>query len=433
VTFRETSLEMGSGVVWISIAAALSQLATVLAGILVANAIGTQGFGTYSFLQSTLATWSQAAALSSGLLATRYLAAYSRTDPKLAGEVIGYCTAMTTVGGSVAAIILFATRGYLLRNVGSSDSLGFGLTFIAAVVPFMALTLFQTGALVGLERYRIQAGLSVIQAIVSILGPFFGAILHGAIGATIGLAVAIVVRFVSQRIVLTRVSAAMGVRSTYGNISTMSRLFVRFALPASLTGLTAGAGIWLSNVILVGQESGPRHMGLFAAAQYFRLLVLFLPLQISTIGVPLLTRHLTLGAHAKYAALLRTGIILTGAIALMVAIIFAVIAPQILRLFGVEFVAAADLARLLLAGAVVEAMAGALYQVLPSREQMWRSFLVVALPRDFAFLVASWLLIPRYLSLGLGYALLISQCIGFLGVVAARNYTGSERESAPRP
>ena len=115
---------MRSGVAWISIAAALSQAATLIAGILVANAIGAQRFGTYSFLQSTLMTWSQAAALSSGLLASRYLAAYGKTDAKIAGEIIGYCTAMTAVAGSLGGVLLFISRRYLMRNVSDAASLG---------------------------------------------------------------------------------------------------------------------------------------------------------------------------------------------------------------------------------------------------------------------------------------------------------------------
>jgi O-antigen/teichoic acid export membrane protein len=405
-----------------SISAAIAQIATLLAGIVVANAIGTEDFGTYSFLLGSLTSWAQVATLSSGLLATRYLAAFSRTDPERAGEVVGYCTAMTALAGCIAGVILFSSRAYLIRNVSNPDALNSGLICVSIIVPFMSLTLFQSGALVGLEKYRIQAALSAFQSIVFVLGPFIGAKSNGSVGATMGFAAAVLFRFISQRIALVHVSATLNIRSRYTGVIAMSRLFVRFALPASLTGLTAGASLWLSSLVLVEQPNGTHDMGLFAAAQYFRLFVLFLPVQISTIGVPLLTRHLTGGLHAQYATLLRAGTMLTAAIACVVAITFAFMAPVLLHIFGPTFVVATNLARLLLIGAVIEAITGAMYQALPSREQMWRSFLIVALPRDFAFLIGSWLLVPRYLSVGLGSALLISQCVGFLGVIAARMF-----------
>jgi O-antigen/teichoic acid export membrane protein len=421
VTFRQSSREMGGGVIWITIAAGLNQAATLLAGVLVANAIGTWAFGTYSFFQGTLTSWSQATSLSSGLLATRYLAAYVRTEAKLAGEIIGYCTAMTALASGIGALILLLSGGRLMSNVGDPISLKMGMIAVAAILPFLSLTLFQAGALVGMGKYQAQAQLAAAQAVAFVLGPFIGAHLGGAIGATLGLVAAIAIRFISQRIVLTRAAATFGVRPSYTNFALMTRLFLRFALPASLTGLTTGASLWFSTIMLLDQPDGAHQVGLFGAAQYFRLLVLFVPVQLSTIGVALLTGHLTKGAHAKYAALLRAGIILTATISVLVATVLALLAPQVLRLFGSDFVAALGLARILLLGAVIEATAGALYQALPSREQMWRSFLVVALPRDSAFLIASSLLVPKHLGVGLGQALLISQCVGLAGVVIARS------------
>jgi O-antigen/teichoic acid export membrane protein len=421
---------MGSGVIWITIAAGVNQAATLLAGVLVASAIGAREFGTYSFFQGTLTNWSQATSLSSGLLATRYLAGYARTDTRLAGEVYGYCTAMTLIAGSIGGLVLFLTRGSLIQNVGDANSFRIGMIAVAFILPLLSLTLFQTGALVGLEKYSAQAKLSVFQAVAFIFGPFVGAQLDGAIGATIGLVIAITVRFVSQRIVLAHAAASLGIRSSYTNFSVMARLFFRFALPASLTGLSTGASLWLSTLILLEQPGGPRYVGLFGAAQYFRLLVLFIPVQLSTIGVALLTRHLTSGAHARFEALLRAGTILTAVISLVVAGLLALAAPHVLRLFGTDFLAASDLARILLASAVIEATAGALYQALPSREQMWRSFLLVALPRDGVLLIAAWFLIPKYLSLGLGEALLASQCVGLIGVLIARSYPNSRAQSA---
>jgi O-antigen/teichoic acid export membrane protein len=422
VTFRKASIDLGTDVLWLSVAAAVAQTATLMAGILVANIIGTRDFGMFSFLQGTLTTWSQAAALSSGLLATRYLAAYTRTDPLRAGEVIGYCTVITAIAGTVAGIILLLYRSFLTRNVDDSGMLNACLVFVAVIIPITSLTLFQNGALVGFEKYRIQTTLSIFQSVALVLGPVLGAILNGVGGAILGLASAMVVRFVSQRVALRRVSVSMGIRARYSGMATMNRLFFRFALPASLTGITAGTSLWLSTLILIAQDTGPRQMGLFAAAQYFRLLVLFLPVQISTIGVPLLTRHFTSGAHARYTTLLRAGTLATGTIAGVVAIALALAAGFLLRIFGASFVSAKGLVTLLLISAVVEAVVGAMYQALPSREQMWRSFVLVALPRDFTLLIASWLLIPQFLSLGLGYAFLISQTVALVGVIVARSF-----------
>ena len=161
-------------------------------------------------------------------------------------------------------------------------------------------------------------------------------------------------------------------------------------------------------------------MGLFTAAVNFRLLVLFLPTQIATSALPLMTRHLAAGELGHYSGVLRSGLWMTSAIALALAGGLALLAPWILTFFGAGFETALPLVRLLLAAAVLESIANALYQVLPSRGLMWHSFLFVGLPRDLSFIALATVLIPRLQSFGLGVAFLASQVISLAGILAAR-------------
>lgn len=424
LTLGRASFDLRTGVIWMAVAAAVGQGATFLAGILVANTVGTSQFGIYGFLQGTLTNWSQPASMSSGLVATRYLAAYSRSDPARAGQVLGYCTIVTASAGCLAGIVLWLARMFLVPNVDDAVAMTSGLSIVAAALPFACLTLVQAGILVGLERFRLQAILSSIQSVAFIAGPFIGALAHGAVGAVAGLASAYLLRFIAHGVAIRHAAGALGIKTRVSGTLSMSELFMRFALPASLTGFIGAGSIWFGSFLLVGQIDGPHHMGLFAAALNFRLLVLFLPIQISTIGVPMLTRHLATGEHSRFATLLRAGTIITAAIAAGLALVLSLVAPQVLRIFGPGFTEAQTLARLLLAGAVAEAIAGAMYQALPSRGLMWRSFLVVALPRDTTLLMASIIFVPRWQSLGLGSALVLSQCVGLAGVIVARQYRG---------
>jgi len=124
----------------------LARGATFLAGVLIANTVGTRQFGIYGFLQGTLTNWSQVASMSSGLLATRYLAAYGRSDPARAGQVLGYCTIVTATAGCLAGIVLWLARMSLVRNLDDAAAMMPGLSIVAAALPFACLTLFQTGA-----------------------------------------------------------------------------------------------------------------------------------------------------------------------------------------------------------------------------------------------------------------------------------------------
>jgi O-antigen/teichoic acid export membrane protein len=405
-----------------TVAAVIGQGATFLTGVLIANTVGTRQFGIYGFLQGTLTNWSLVASMSSGLLATRYLAAYGHSDAARAGQVLGYCTIVTASAGCLAGIVLWLARMALVRNVDNATAMISGLGIVAAALPFACLTLFQTGALVGLERFRLQAILSSIQSVGFIAGPLVGALAHGAVGAMAGLACAYFLRFITHGAAVRNAAAALGIKTRVSGTLSMSQLFLRFALPGTLTGLIANGSIWFGSFLLVGQIDGSHEMGLFAAALNFRLLVLFLPVQIAAIGVPMLTRHQAAGEDWRFATLLRAVTIITAAIAGSVALILGLLAPQVLRIFGPGFVEAQTLARLLLVGVVAEAIAGAIYQALPSRELMWRSFLLVALPRDTTLLMGSLILVPRWQGVGLAAAMVLSQCVGLAGVMVARKY-----------
>jgi len=247
------------------------------------------------------------------------------------------------------------------------------------------------------------------------VGPFVGALADEAVGAIAGFACAYLLRFITHGVAVRHAAAGLGIKTRISGTLSMPELFARFALPGSLTGLIGTGSIWFGSFLLVGQIDGPHYMGLFAAALNFRLLVLFLPIQIATIGVPMLTRHLAAGEHSRFATLLRAGTLITAAIAAGLALVLGLLAPQVLRIFGPGFTEAQTLARLLLAGAVAEAIAGAMYQALPSRGLMWRSFLIVALPRDTTLLITSLIFVPRWRAFGLASALVLSQCVGLAG------------------
>ena len=131
LSLRQASFDLRTGVIWMAVAAAVGQGAIFLAGVLIANTVGTRQFGTYGFLQGTLTNWSLVASMSSGLLATRYLAAYGRSDAARAGQVLGYCTIVTASAGCLAGIVLWSARMSLVRNVDDAVAMISGLSSVS--------------------------------------------------------------------------------------------------------------------------------------------------------------------------------------------------------------------------------------------------------------------------------------------------------------
>lgn len=415
---------------WTALGSAASQGATLLGNVLVANALGTAGFGIYSFFQTTISSWALVAQGSTGLMSSRYVSAYSKTDPSRAARLIGASTVVALVGGVLAAGLLLAFGDRIAARTAGAALADASIVAAAAGVLFASMTLFQAGVLLGLQQYKSAAQYSLALSVLFVGLPVWGALVGGPMWSIVGLSTAYCFRFLVNAHLIRRSSGARGAGLPLGGFSEFAGLFLRFALPASISGLTISGSVWFATFVLLGQEHGSTLVGLIGACMALRMLVVFVPAQISNVSVVFLTRHLAAGDEANYAQTMRTQVWLTAAAAVVVAAVLQGIAPWILQLFGPGFELALPAARILLCAAAVESVSMSLYQSLPSRAQMWRSLGVVALPRDLLFAVGAWWAIPRYLTEGFAIAMLCGQLVGLAGVWVARALPAAREERA---
>ncbi len=287
------------------------QGATLLANVLVANILGTGGFGAYSFMQSTLNTWALVAQASSGIMATRYVAAFRRTDPQRAGRVIGFCGVLTATLGCTTAAILLLVRNEFASDAADAHSIAFGLMIVAFALPFASFALFHNGVLAGLERFKHQAGLASGSAIIFIIFPVVGASAVGMHGAVAGLLCAFVVRFFVYRLAIRRDSATDGIYPIFRGAFEIWSLLRHFAVPAAITSIVSAGGMWVGNLLVLRQPNGPHYLGLLSAAMAFRMLVIFVPAQLGTVALSALTRHAVTGGVTKFRRLLTLVAIMT--------------------------------------------------------------------------------------------------------------------------
>jgi hypothetical protein len=119
----------------------------------------------------------------------------------------------------------------------------------------------------------------------------------------------------------------------------------------------------------------------------------------------------------------------TGATALAVAAMIAAAAPWLLGLFGPEFVDGRLALTILLGAALIEAAAIASYQIVVARAWMWRSFFMVALPRDSSLVLLSAVLSPIAGAAGLAGAYVVAWSIALAGTLLL----AGRPTPAPRP
>lgn len=411
------------------IAAACVQGGTLLASIVVANVVGVSGFGVFGFFQSTLNTLAMFAQASTGLMATRYLPQFLDEDSEKAGGLLA-------VGGGSALGLASVISAGLVVWVVADASKAFGLSetnsvllIVAAVLPAAAMNLFLNGALIGLSQLRRPAWLNLILTPFAIGLPFLGALCWGAVGAAIGVSFTLVLRCLGSGWILRTDLRTSSVRISAGAAKSVLPLLKSFALPATLTGVAVLLANWGVSIIVISQEGGPRELGILAAALSIKAIALFVPAQLAIVGLATVSTSNLRHSPERSLQVRRAILLLCLACALIVVTPLAIIGDRTFQLFGSDFHGAL-LLRLVLASAIVEAVAVAIYQQLPAQDQMWRSFLIVSIPRDCIIFLGSLLLVPALGAIGAAVALLLGQCVACVGTIIALKRGSIEGQSA---
>lgn len=406
------------GVTWNIVGAVSTQGSTFLANVIIANLLGRGAFGEFSMVYSTLVALAGIAQMYTGIAATKYVAEFRSVDRERTGRILGLCSATTFIGGIVAGAILALIAPWLAANVLNAPSLGLPLALGSVFVVFSAVNGFQVGALAGLESYQAIARIGIAQGVFHVSVTTAMAYIWGLEGAVVGLVASNVLRWVLFERAVRREAIRQGIKIHVRGAWKERRVLEQFIVPAALAGLWGLPALWLANAILVRQPGGYDQMGLFAAANNLRALILFLPSLLNNVGTSLINNQLGIGDQRCYRAVFwaNAGAI-AGAVVVGAAVV-AVMGPWLLGLYGPGFTDARPALLLLAASTFFEGLALAGYQVLGSKEKIWLS-LLIALPRDGLLVLSAFFLTTSFGASGLAAAYLIAWIFGCIAVYGA--------------
>ena len=417
------------------VAAAANQGSTLLVNLIVANLLGPFVFGRYVMVLTTLTTLAALAQLSMGYTATKHVAEFRAAEPGRTARILTMCALVSAGAGAAAALLLVAAGGWLAGTVLGAPDLAPALRLAAPAVFFNVLTGFATGALAGLERYRSLAIVGVASGAlyVSICVPLAARL--GLRGAVAGLALTAAAQAALLAWSLGRDGRRLGLRWSARGAWAERAILSGFALPASLTGLVSLPALWIASAILARSPGGYEQLALFGAANLFRTMVLFVPQAINNVGMSLLNNQRRTSAEG-FRRVFWLNAALTAAAALVTAAMLTLAGRPLLRLFGPTFDSAYRALVILLAAAVIEALAVALYQIVVSRGMLWASLMFVSVPRDLALVVAALVLSPVLGAAGLAtaYALAWLLALASIGALVYRvGGTAATTAAAPVP
>ncbi len=389
-----------AGAFWSVLGAVISRGFLLAASVVCAWFLGKEGFGALGMIQSTAGMFGIFAGLGLGITATKYVSEFRRQDPLRTGRILALSASAAFVSGSVITVLVILLAPYLAQHVLAAPQLAAPLAIGAGLVFFGALNGAQTGALAGFEAFQTMARVNIYGGLASFPLIVLGVWRGGLRGAVWGSVAALAVNWALNNRALRRECAKANITYQLAGCRRELGMLHRFSLPAFLASILVVAAIWVCNALLARQPQGYAELGLYAAADKWRLMILFVPSSMFAMVLPVLSNLHGEGDGAGFRKVFRANLQLNASLAFLAALLIAVFAAPIMAVYGKSFRGGQVVLIVLAFSAIAEVLNSVLGQQLVAAHQMWWRFgfdlLLVA-----ALMGLAWVLIPKWGALGL--------------------------------
>jgi len=388
------------GAFWSVFGAVISRGFLLAASVVCAWSLGKEGFGALGMIQSTAGMFGVFAGLGLGITATKYVSEFRRQDPTKAGRILALSAFAAFIWGSVITGLLILLAPFLAEHVLAAPQLAKPLAIGSGLVFFGAINGAQTGALAGFEAFQTIARVNMYAGVVSFPLIVLGVSRGGLKGAIWGSVAALFINWALNNRALRRECAKANISYQFAGCRPELDILHHFSLPAFLGSILVVSAIWLCNALLARHPQGYAELGLYAAADKWRVAIVFVPTYVFAMVVPVLSNLHGESDGAGFRTVFRATLQLNASLALLAALVIAAFAAPIMAVYGNSFRGGQTVLIVLALSAIAEVLNAILGQPLIAARQMWWRFGFDVLL--FAVLVGlDWVLIPKWGALGL--------------------------------
>lgn len=412
---------------------------TLLASVLIARALGPDGFGTYRLVLTLVWVLEALSVLGFPSAVTRYVAEVSATrGPAAARAVVRALLTAATLVYAVGFMGLVLARGWVARFYHDEGLAGLLVLGGLAVLPGLWAGLF-AAALQARGRFAALAWVAVVQSALALAGSVIVLGAGGGVAALLALGLLVNLTAAGLTGALVRRALGDGAASGAGGGPAqrppagaarlepeVRRRMWRYTLALSGIGLVNGVLSERLEIFFLGRLWTPAEVGFYSLAVTLALHARRLgPGALGEVLFPVITRLESLGDRWGVGHAWREATRVLAMVGLPLALGGAWLAePLLLVLFGGAYLAAAPAVAVMFVTAGVVSLALPAGAVILARERqgfVLRTSLVLA-----AFnVVADLALIPSWAALGAALANLLTQGVWLLvQVVAVRRWLG---------
>lgn len=382
-----------SGAFWSLSSSVFSQGLMLLASIVAARILGKLQFGELGMIRSTVNMFSVFAGFGLGLTATKYIAEFRVCDVNKTGKIIGLTIIFAIIIGGLISSSIVMMAPFIANQTINSPNLIYEIRLGAVILFFTSINGAFAGILAGFEAIKSIAKINFFVGILSFPIQILLTIKWGLEGSIIGFGINFLILAVFNLLMVFKTSNQFGITVLFKNSFDELPIIYKFSLPALLSGLMVSPVMWACNALLVNKPNGYSELAVFDAANQWRSSILFIPLALSQIILPMLSDTEN---KVQFNKIVKLNLYLNIIISLIIFVIIYFFSSIIMSSYGPSFRNGESVLVILAFSAIFISVNNVIGHAIASKGKMWIGFL-------FNFIWGVTLLICTYTYMNLGY------------------------------
>lgn len=258
----------------------------LLAGIIIARFLGSDLYGEYGMVKSTMFYIASFSTFGLGITSTKYVAQFSKDKKEYVKEIISDSLKITFWSSLILSFFLVAFARPLSEWL-DSPGLTTPFQYLGLIIICRSINMTQVGILGGIKNYRASAinafisGLSML--IICVPLTFYFSINGALISLLISQIINCILNYISIKYIILKLSFQQK-----GNF--IKELLV-FSFPVALQESTYFIGHW-GGLLILTKLSSINEVGLFSAASQWNAMILFIPSTLYNVVISHLSSNL---------------------------------------------------------------------------------------------------------------------------------------------
>ncbi len=363
------------------------------------------------------------AGLGLGVTATKFVAELKHNEPGRVAAIQSMLDRAILATTLATAIAMFLLAPFLANQVLAAPALVNDLRWGCPLIVLNGMVAIQSASLAGYEAFRQIARVALIRGLVSIPVSVVAATVLGVVGAIVALSAVAAVSLAVGRRALSREKAVWNTDSAAGSMRDEFPILWHYSTPAFIGGVVVGTVGWVGTALVVNQPNGYVELGVFNAANQWRIALLFIPTVVGYTALPIMASLFGAGGSRSGLRVFAASAAANEIIVLPLAAVLFVARDRVMALYGPAFVPYGAVLGVVAVTVIVVSLQLPVGQLLAASGRMWLAA-ATNVVWGAAFVLSSVVLVGAGLgALGLAFAYLIAYSIQALSTMGAAWYT----------